>query len=163
MCVLRNLSYQIYSEMPPKFAQRLEGPTRDQASGKGTAIGCFAPRSRKAKNVCTHWNHDHQQVLNMGQGRPSQHCLLLSFFSSQKKNQDIGTFTEISRMPKGIEWLWHTQIVGLYKRVLQECEINSTTRDAAAGALQNITAGDNRVNSTCARPRIGGVTNSSCT
>lgn len=48
-------------------------------------------------------------------------------------------------MPKGIEWLWHPQVVGLYNRVLHQCEINSTTREAAAGALQNITAGDKRV------------------
>lgn len=44
-----------------------------------------------------------------------------------------------------MEWLWHPQIVGLYNRVLHQCEINSTAREAAAGALQNITAGDKRV------------------
>lgn len=53
VCVLRNLSYQLYSEMPPSAMMRLEGPTRDQASGKGEAIGCFTPQSRKAKNVRT--------------------------------------------------------------------------------------------------------------
>lgn len=51
-------------------------------------------------------------------------------------------------MPKGVEWLWHPQIVGVYNRVLHDCEINYTTREAAAGALQNITAGDKRVSST---------------
>ncbi|KAM7003010.1 plakophilin-3a isoform 2-T2 [Tautogolabrus adspersus] len=110
-CVLRNLSYQLYSEMPPSAMMRLEGPTRDQDSGKGEAIGCFTPQSRKAKN---------------------------------KKNQSLSTFTEVARVPKGVEWLWHPQIVGLYIRVLRDCEINSTTREAAAGALQNITAGDKR-------------------
>ncbi|KAJ4938447.1 hypothetical protein JOQ06_003066 [Pogonophryne albipinna] len=111
MCVLRNLSYQLYGEMPPTTLMRLEGPTRDQGSGKGDAIGCYTPQGRKAKN---------------------------------RKNQDISTFTEVARMPKGPEWLWHPQIVGVYNRVLQDCEISSTTREAAAGALQNITAGDNR-------------------
>lgn len=48
-------------------------------------------------------------------------------------------------MPKGMEWLWHPQIVGLYNRVLHQCEINAITREAACGALQNITAGDKRV------------------
>lgn len=67
--------------------------------------------------------------------------------SPQRKNQDISTFTEVARVPKGAEWLWHPQIVSVYNRVLQDCEINSTTREAAAGALQNITAGDNRVRS----------------
>ncbi|XP_058500905.1 plakophilin-3a [Solea solea] len=118
VCVLRNLSYQLYSEMPPSAMMRLEGPTRDQDSGKGDAIGCFTPQSRKAKN---------------------------------SKNQDLSTFTEVARVPKGTEWLWHPQIVGLYNRLLRQCEINSTTREAAAGALQNITAGDKRWASVLSR------------
>ncbi|XP_074534440.1 plakophilin-3a [Halichoeres trimaculatus] len=117
-CVLRNLSYQLYSEMPPSAMMRLEGPTRDQDSGRGEAIGCFTPQSRKAKN---------------------------------KKNQSLSTFTEVARIPKGVEWLWHPQIVGLYTRLLRDCEINSTTREAAAGALQNITAGDKRWASVLSR------------
>uniref|UniRef100_A0A3Q2ZMB0 Plakophilin 3a n=1 Tax=Hippocampus comes TaxID=109280 RepID=A0A3Q2ZMB0_HIPCM len=111
VCVLRNLSYQLYSEMPPSALIRLEGPSRAEDSGKGEAIGCFTPQSKKANN---------------------------------SRNQDLSTFTEVARVPKGMEWLWHPQIVGLYNRVLQQCEINSTTREAAAGALQNITAGDKR-------------------
>ncbi|XP_037624111.1 plakophilin-3a isoform X1 [Sebastes umbrosus] len=118
VCVLRNLSYQLYNEMPPSAMLRLEGPTRGQDSGKGEAIGCFTPQSRKAKN---------------------------------SKNQDLSTFTEVARVPKGVEWLWHPQIVGVYKRVLVACEINSTTREAAAGALQNITAGDKRWASVLSR------------
>ncbi|XP_032379003.1 plakophilin-3a isoform X1 [Etheostoma spectabile] len=118
VCVLRNLSYQLYSEMPPSSMMRLEGPTRGQDSGKGDAIGCFTPQSRKAKN---------------------------------SKNQDLSTFTEVARVPKGVEWLWHPQIVGVYNRVLRQCEINSTTREAAAGALQNITAGDKRWASVLSR------------
>uniref|UniRef100_A0A671U4J2 Plakophilin 3a n=1 Tax=Sparus aurata TaxID=8175 RepID=A0A671U4J2_SPAAU len=116
MCVLRNLSYQLYGEIPPSALMRLEGPTRDQASGKGEAIGCFTPQSRKAKN-----------------------------------NRDLSTFTEVARVPKGMEWLWHPEIVKMYNNVLHQCEINSTTREAAAGALQNITAGDRRWASVLSR------------
>ncbi|XP_061630658.1 plakophilin-3-like isoform X1 [Phyllopteryx taeniolatus] len=111
VCVLRNLSYQLYSEIPPSALLRLEGPSRAEDCGKNEAIGCFTPHSKKANNT---------------------------------RNQDLSTFTEVARVPKGMEWLWHPQIVGLYNRVLQQCEINSTTREAAAGALQNITAGDKR-------------------
>ncbi|XP_041794310.1 plakophilin-3a isoform X2 [Chelmon rostratus] len=118
MCVLRNLSYQLYGEIPPSIQMRLEGPTRAQETGKGDAIGCFTPQSKKAKN---------------------------------SKNQDLCTFTEVARVPKNMEWLWHPQIVGVYNRVLQQCEINSTTREAAAGALQNITAGDKRWASVLSR------------
>uniref|UniRef100_A0A673HTR1 Plakophilin-3-like n=1 Tax=Sinocyclocheilus rhinocerous TaxID=307959 RepID=A0A673HTR1_9TELE len=118
VCVLRNLSYQLYTEIPPSALLRLEGPSRAQSSSKGEAIGCFTPNSKKLNLIF---------------------CL---FF--QRQNQDLTTFTEVSRQPTDIEWLWHPKIVELYNQVLQRCEINSTTREAAAGALQNITAGDKR-------------------
>ncbi|AWP08327.1 putative plakophilin-3 isoform 2 [Scophthalmus maximus] len=118
VCVLRNLSYQLYAEMPPSAMLRLEGPTRAQDTGKSEAIGCFTHQSRKAKN---------------------------------SKNQDLCTFTEVARIPKGVEWLWHPQIIKVYNLVLQQCEINYTTREAAAGALQNITAGDTRWASVLSR------------
>lgn len=78
------------------------------------------------------------------------HCILgfvvLTVSSCfQRQNQDLTTFAEVSKFPKGMEWLWHPQIVDVYNQVLQRCEINNTTREAAAGALQNITAGDKRV------------------
>ncbi|XP_057185629.1 plakophilin-3a isoform X2 [Triplophysa rosa] len=111
VCVLRNLSFQLYNEIPPTTQARLEGPTRSSGSSKGEPIGCFTPQSKKAKD---------------------------------RQNQDLTTFAEVSKFPKGMEWLWHPQIVELYNQVLKRCEINSTTREAAAGALQNITAGDKR-------------------
>ncbi|XP_066525738.1 plakophilin-3a [Hoplias malabaricus] len=111
MCVLRNLSFQLYNEIPPSVSMRLDGPTRAQASSRGEPIGCFTPQSRKAKD---------------------------------RQDKDLHTFSEVSRAPKGMEWLWHPQILGLYNRVLQRCELNPNTREAAAGALQNITAGDKR-------------------
>ncbi|XP_072291119.1 plakophilin-3-like [Eucyclogobius newberryi] len=110
VCVLRNLSFQLYNEMPPSAIMRLEGKTRDQDTGKAEPIGCFTPRSKKAK----------------------------------KKQVNLSTLSEVSRVPKGMEWLWHPQMVSIYLRVLRQCEINFTTREAAAGALQNITAGDKR-------------------
>lgn len=48
-------------------------------------------------------------------------------------------------MPKGMEWLWHPKIVHLYNSVIKSCEINAATREAAIGALQNITAGQEPV------------------
>ncbi|KAM3609426.1 uncharacterized protein V6R79_014686 [Siganus canaliculatus] len=121
VCILRNLSYQLYTEMPPSALMRLEGPTRAQASGKGEAIGCFTPQSRKAKD---------------------------------SKSLDLSTFSEVARIPKGMEWLWHPQIVSLYNRVLHQCEMKATTREAAAGALQNITAGDKRWASVLSRVAV---------
>ncbi|KAM5138510.1 plakophilin-3 isoform 2-T2 [Mantella aurantiaca] len=111
VCVLRNLSYRLYDELPPSSLQRLEGTQRGRTAA-GDAVGCFTPQSRKLKE--------------------------------QQQGTDLATFAEISKDPKGVEWLWHPQIVHLYNRLLQQCELNRHTTEAAAGALQNITAGDRR-------------------
>ncbi|NXL52031.1 PKP3 protein, partial [Podilymbus podiceps] len=113
VCVLRNLSYRLYDEMPPSSLQRLEGHRRNNSNAvTGELVGCFSPQSKKAR----------------------EHYL----------NADIVTFTEVSKDPKGMEWLWNPQIVGIYNRLLQRCELNKHTTEAASGALQNITAGDRR-------------------
>ncbi|XP_042327563.1 plakophilin-3 isoform X2 [Sceloporus undulatus] len=113
VCVLRNLSYRLYDEMPPSSLQRLEGHKRsDGATMTSELVGCFSPQSRRARE------------LHM--------------------NSDIVTFTEVSKDPKGMEWLWNPQIIGVYNRLLQRCELNKHTTEAAAGALQNVTAGDRR-------------------
>ncbi|KAM6981053.1 plakophilin-3 [Aplochiton taeniatus] len=117
VCVLRNLSYQLYMELPPSALLRLEGPTRDSAK-PSQAISCFTPQSKKVK---------------------------------ERRNQELLVFSEVSQQPRGAEWLWHPQVVGLYKGVLQNSNTTSATREAAAGALQNITAGDARWASVLSR------------
>ncbi|KAM7423572.1 hypothetical protein PAMA_000091 [Pampus argenteus] len=111
LCVLRNLSYQLYSELPPSVRHRLEGPTRNSASTDSEAIGCFTMYSKK---------------------------------HTEQRNQNLSILSEVSRQPKGGEWLWHPKVVTLYKLVLQNSDSSSTSREAAIGALQNITAGDGR-------------------
>ncbi|XP_027622488.1 plakophilin-3 [Tupaia chinensis] len=114
VCVLRNLSYRLYDEMPPSALQRLEGRGRRDLAGAppGEVVGCFTPQSRRLREL--------------------------------PLTADTLTFAEVSKDPKGLEWLWSPQIVGLYNRLLQRCELNRHTTEAAAGALQNITAGDRR-------------------
>ncbi|XP_053117555.1 plakophilin-3 isoform X2 [Hemicordylus capensis] len=113
VCVLRNLSYRLYDEMPPSSLQRLEGQKRsDGATVTSELVGCFSPQSKKVRELYM--------------------------------NADIVTFTEVSKDPKGMEWLWNPQIIGVYNRLLQRCELNKHTTEAASGALQNITAGDRR-------------------
>ncbi|XP_004441083.2 PREDICTED: plakophilin-3 [Ceratotherium simum simum] len=114
VCVLRNLSYRLYDEMPPSALQRLEGRGRRDTAGAppGEVVGCFTPQSRRLREL--------------------------------PLMADALTFAEVSKDPKGLEWLWSPQIVGLYNRLLQRCELNRHTTEAAAGALQNITAGDRR-------------------
>lgn len=65
--------------------------------------------------------------------------------SPRQRNENLSILSEVSRQPKGAEWLWHPKVVVLYKLVLQSSESNATSREAAIGALQNITAGEARV------------------
>lgn len=52
VCVLRNLSYRLYDEMPPSSLQRLEGHRRNQSGTvTGELVGCFSPQSKKAREV----------------------------------------------------------------------------------------------------------------
>ncbi|XP_026234245.1 plakophilin-3 [Anabas testudineus] len=111
LCVMRNLSYQLYTELPPSVRLRLEGPTRASASRGGEDIGCFSLYNKK---------------------------------NAQQRNQYLSVLSEVSRQPNGAEWLWHPKMVVLYKLVLQNNDISSTSREAAIGALQNITAGEAR-------------------
>lgn len=107
LCVMRNLSYQLYSELPPSVQLRLEGPTRASANREIETIGCFTLYSKK--NV-------------------------------EQNHQNLPTLSQ----PKGSEWLWHPKVVGLYKLILQNSDYSTCSREAAIGALQNITAGDAR-------------------
>uniref|UniRef100_A0A3Q4G1D1 Plakophilin 3b n=1 Tax=Neolamprologus brichardi TaxID=32507 RepID=A0A3Q4G1D1_NEOBR len=61
--------------------------------------------------------------------------------SGAQNHQNLPTLSQ----PKGSEWLWHPKVVGLYKLILQNSDYSSCSREAAIGALQNITAGDARV------------------
>ncbi|CAJ1048672.1 plakophilin-3-like [Xyrichtys novacula] len=47
LCVMRNLSYQLYMELPPSVRIRLEGPKTDLYSRHSNAIGCFSQYSPK--------------------------------------------------------------------------------------------------------------------
>ncbi|XP_054901193.1 plakophilin-3-like isoform X1 [Poeciliopsis prolifica] len=108
VCILRNLSFQVYDEMPPSLKANW---TSGQTTSSET-VGCFSPNSSKLKR---------------------KQCAEKSFSPA-----------ELTKNPSGMEWLWHPKIVHLYFSVIKSCEINSTTREAALGALQNITAGQER-------------------
>ncbi|XP_067849798.1 plakophilin-3-like isoform X2 [Heptranchias perlo] len=117
-CVLRNLSYRLYDEIPSYYQNRLEGPGRnDRSKKKDDVVGCFTPQSMKVKEI----------------------------------NTDMAIFSEVSKDPKGIEWLWNPAIVKVYSRLLDKGKANQHTTEAALGALQNITAGNFRWASVMSR------------
>lgn len=51
---MRNLSYQLYSELPPSVQLRLEGPSRASANRDIEPIGCFTLYNKKNKEVKAH-------------------------------------------------------------------------------------------------------------
>lgn len=71
-----------------------------------------------------------------------------------QRHENLSVLSEVSRQPRGAEWLWHPKVVGLYKLVLQSSDSNSTGREAAVGALQNITAGESRVGTSATKTHI---------
>ncbi|MED6292949.1 hypothetical protein CHARACLAT_005848 [Characodon lateralis] len=108
VCILRNLSYQVYKEVPPSYVLQLN--TNKEPDSVTETIGCFSPNSKKAKKKL-----DDQRRL---------------------------VFRGLVKEPEEMEFLWHPSTVNVYHKVLTSCEINATTREAAIGALQNITAGN---------------------
>ncbi|XP_007903000.2 plakophilin-3 isoform X1 [Callorhinchus milii] len=116
-CILRNLSYRLYEEIPSAYQHRLRGPSRNENDKKEDVVGCFTPQSRKVKEI----------------------------------NTDMSVFTEVSKNPQGMEWLWNPAIVKMYKELLDKASVNQLTAEAALGALQNITAGNFRWASVMSR------------
>ncbi|KAM4596887.1 plakophilin-3 [Fundulus diaphanus] len=51
LCVMRNLSYQLFAELPPSVRLHLEGPSRASASRTTEIIGCFTVQSKKATEL----------------------------------------------------------------------------------------------------------------
>ncbi|KAM4743878.1 plakophilin-3 isoform 2-T2 [Anableps anableps] len=47
LCVMRNLSYQLYAELPPSVRLHLEGPSRASTSKTNEIIRCFTVQSKK--------------------------------------------------------------------------------------------------------------------
>lgn len=139
MCVMRNLSYQLYAELPPSVRLHLEGPSRASASKDSNTIGCFTLHTKK-NNEVTSDGRSERRVWMVG----CVHTWTLSVSTfQQQRYQNLHTLAQ----PKGAEWLWHPKVVSLYKLVLQNSTGSLTTREAALGALQNITVGEARVSS----------------
>ncbi|KAL4829528.1 hypothetical protein H8958_004860 [Nasalis larvatus] len=69
VCVLRNLSYRLYDEMPPSALQRLEGRGRRDLAGAppGEVVGCFTPQSRRLREwagVLSRLALEQERILN---------------------------------------------------------------------------------------------------
>ncbi|XP_074493376.1 ARVCF delta catenin family member b isoform X8 [Sebastes fasciatus] len=116
VCIMRNLSYHVHKEVPG--AERFVDPSAPQAPGsagpqrkKKDDAGCFG--GKKAK------------------GRKN---------GENDKNYDTLDLPKRSEPSKGFELLYQPEVVRLYLSLLTESQ-NYNTLEAAAGALQNLSAG----------------------
>ncbi|XP_069038283.1 ARVCF delta catenin family member b isoform X12 [Lepisosteus oculatus] len=122
VCIMRNLSYHVHKEVPG--AEKFLEPTANQAPGSGGPqrkkkddAGCFG--GKKAKEE---W---------FNQGRKN---------GENDKNYDTLDLPKRTEPTKGSELLYQPEVVRLYLSLLTESQ-NYNTLEAAAGALQNLSAG----------------------
>ncbi|XP_040011872.1 ARVCF delta catenin family member b isoform X8 [Xiphias gladius] len=122
VCIMRNLSYHVHKEVPG--AEKFQDPSALQAPGsagpqrkKKDDAGCFG--GKKAKEE---W---------FNQGRKND---------ENDKSYDTLDLPKRTEPSKGFELLYQPEVVRLYLSLLTESQ-NYNTLEAAAGALQNLSAG----------------------
>ncbi|XP_014026381.2 armadillo repeat protein deleted in velo-cardio-facial syndrome homolog isoform X9 [Salmo salar] len=122
VCIMRNLSYHVHKEIPG--AEKFTDPSALQAPGsvgpqrkKKDDAGCFG--GKKAKEE---W---------FNQGRKN---------GENDKSYDTLDLPKRTEPTKGFELLYQPEVVRLYLSLLTESQ-NYNTLEAAAGALQNLSAG----------------------
>ncbi|KAM6156163.1 splicing regulator ARVCF [Rhynchocyon petersi] len=123
VCIVRNLSYHVHKEVPgaeryqeaePSPSSSAAGPQRRRRDD----AGCFG--SKKAKEE---WFHQGKKDSEMDQ------------------NFDTLDLPKRTEAAKGFELLYQPEVVRLYLSLLTESR-NFNTLEAAAGALQNLSAGN---------------------
>ncbi|XP_016140759.1 armadillo repeat protein deleted in velo-cardio-facial syndrome homolog isoform X5 [Sinocyclocheilus grahami] len=122
VCIMRNLSYHVHKEVPG--AEKFQDPSALQGPGsagtqrkKKDDAGCFGGKKTKEE-----W---------FNQGRKN---------GEHDKNYDTLDLPKRTEPTKGFELLYQPEVVRLYLSLLTESQ-NYNTLEAAAGALQNLSAG----------------------
>ncbi|XP_059569452.1 splicing regulator ARVCF isoform X3 [Alligator mississippiensis] len=123
VCIMRNLSYHVHKEVPGADKYQEQDANQPMSTGgsqkkKKDDAGCFG--GKKAKE---------------------------EWFNQGKKNGDLDRNFDTLDLPKrsetakGFELLYQPDVVRLYLSILTESQ-NFNTLEAAAGALQNLSAGN---------------------
>ncbi|XP_056388525.1 splicing regulator ARVCF isoform X2 [Hyla sarda] len=117
VCIMRNLSYHVHKEVPGAdrfhdLDSTLQSGLGGQQKKKKDDAGCFGGKKAKGKK-----NGD------------------------MDKNFDTLDLPKRSESAKGFELLYQPEVVRLYLSILTESQ-NYNTLEAAAGALQNLSAGN---------------------
>ncbi|XP_072270027.1 splicing regulator ARVCF [Pyxicephalus adspersus] len=123
VCIMRNLSYHVHKEVPGAdrfhdLDSTLQTGIGGQQKKKKDDAGCFG--GKKAK----------EEWFNQGKKN-----------GDMDKNFDTLDLPKRSENAKGFELLYQPEVVRLYLSILTESQ-NYNTLEAAAGALQNLSAGN---------------------
>ncbi|XP_043924639.1 armadillo repeat protein deleted in velo-cardio-facial syndrome [Protopterus annectens] len=122
VCIMRNLSYHVHREVPG--AEKFQEPAGHQHGGNS------GPKKKKDDAGCFGGKKAKEEWFNQG-----------------KKNGDMNRSIDTLDLPKrtesvkGYELLYQPDVVRLYLSILTESQ-NFNTLEAAAGALQNLSAGN---------------------
>jgi len=127
VCVLRNLSYRAQEVDDPNYDKHMglpPGETRAGAKPHSDNLGCFGAGS-SSKNASS------------GKGGSSGR----KDSQSTSNNHGPGSSSRPTRTGpvKGMELLWQPEVVQPYLNLLSNCS-NPETLEAAAGAIQNLSA-----------------------
>ncbi|XP_054161601.1 catenin delta-2-like isoform X2 [Oppia nitens] len=156
VCILRNLSYRCQEVIDPEYDKHYYAnqnnslsPSSSRAAAimgglgnkVGDNLGCFGGSKKKSKDSSTSLTS------------PSAISSPISSLDTQTKQLTIsgnsganGTVSPMSTIQRprleparGMELLWQTEVVQPYLALLSECS-NPETLEAAAGAIQNLSA-----------------------
>ncbi|XP_037731773.1 catenin delta-2 isoform X2 [Drosophila subpulchrella] len=119
VCILRNLSYRCQEVEDPNYDKHpFITPERLVSSpSKGENLGCFGA-SKKKKDGSSNSEALHEYHI------------------STEYSKSSATHNQVN---KGYELLWQPEVVQYYLSLLQSCS-NPETLEAAAGAIQNLSA-----------------------
>ncbi|PIK33746.1 putative armadillo repeat protein deleted in velo-cardio-facial syndrome-like [Apostichopus japonicus] len=130
ICIIRNLSYQTAQEIDHPDTASTKTATQDKKNqkqkappaGKADVFSCFS--GNKKKQPSNYNSNNTTGTLGRGTLEPP------SLADGDK--------------PTGVEYMWNLGSVRVYVTLLSEAS-NAVTLEAAAGTIQNITAGDSRM------------------
>lgn len=117
VCVLRNLSYRAQEVEDPNYdkKQLLTGESRAGAKPTSDNLGCFGASKAKKKDASQTGGHQGSSNSNVSSRGPRTGPV------------------------KGMDLLWQPEVVLPYLNLLSNCS-NPETLEAAAGAIQNLSA-----------------------
>ncbi|XP_035381887.1 ARVCF delta catenin family member b isoform X1 [Electrophorus electricus] len=122
VCIMRNLSYHVHKEVP--------GAEKYQDASELTVPGSAGPQRKKKDDAgCFGGKKAKEEWFNQGRRN-----------GENDKSYDTLDLPKRTEPTKGFELLYQPEVVRLYLSLLTESQ-NYNTLEAAAGALQNLSAG----------------------